>query len=180
MVAHTYRQDHPNGTSYRLIVLVILIAIFITVAMQSVWKLRVVAERTHVAWMVGAMQSAIGIEAAVRAVKGGLTAIARLDQSNPFDLLDHQKSSLMGSLSYLGEIDSPDPATVAPGSWYFDSRTRELIYRVRMDEQFVSNLGEPARIRFALRGRYTQIGGRKNLAGIGLIELDEYSWIDIE
>ncbi|MDH3354238.1 MAG: hypothetical protein OEL79_03350, partial [Chromatiales bacterium] len=155
---------HPNQDSapyYRLIALVVLIAVFITVAMQSIWKIRVAAERTHVAWMVGAMRSTIGIEVARRAVQGGLDQIAMLDQSNPMLLLDNQKSPMMGAFAYLGELNHPDPTNIAPGSWYFDSQSRELVYRVTMDDAFVSTLKGPARIRFVLKGRYSNSGEKK-------------------
>ena len=170
---------HPSQESapyYRLIALVVLMVIFITVAMQSIWKIRVAAERTHVAWMVGTMQSAIGIEVATRAVRGGLDEIAKLHQGNPMALLDNQKTPMMGAFSYLGELDNPDPETVAPRSWYFDIQSRELIYRVAMDDAFVSELEGPARVRFALKGRYS--GG--TLGGIGLVSLGEYRWIETE
>jgi len=175
-----YHPNQSNGTYYRLIVLVLLIVIFITVAMQSVWKMRVAAERTHVVWMVGAMQSAIGIETAVRAVKGGLEEIARLDQSNPLDLLDNKKTPFMGAFSYLGELNNPDPTEIAPRSWYFDSHSRELIYRVAMTDAFVSDLDGPARVRFALKGRYLEDEGKRQLRGIGLVALDKYGWIEPE
>jgi len=175
-----YHPNQSNGTYYRLIALVVLIVIFITVAMQSVWKMRVAAERTHVAWMVGAMQSAIGIETAVRAVKGGLNEIAKLDRSNPLDLLDNKKTPFMGAFSYLGVLNNPDPADIAPRSWYFDSHSRELIYRVAMTDVFVSELEGAARVRFVLEGRYLVKGKRRHLKGIGLVALDEYGWIEPE
>jgi len=175
-----YHPNQSNGTYYRLIVLIVLIAIFITVAMQSVWKMRVAAERTHVAWMVGAMQSAIGIETAVRAVKGGLEEIARLDQSNPLDLLDNKKTPFMGAFSYLGELDNPDPEEIAPRSWYFDSHSRELIYRVAMTDAFVSDLEGAARVRFMLKGRYLDADQKSQLRGIGLVALDKYAWTEPE
>ena len=174
---------HPSQDSapyYRVIALVVLIAIFITVAMQSIWKLRVSAERTHVAWMVGAMQSAIGIETARRAVQGGLEEIAGLDGSNPLELLENKKTPFMGTFSYLGELDNPDPAKLAPRSWYFDGKSRELVYRVAMDDAFVSDLGGPARVRYALKGRYQGKGNRRQLSGIGLVSLDQYNWIETE
>ena len=175
-----YHPNQSNGSYYRLIVLIVLIVIFITVAMQSVWKMRVAAERTHVAWMFGAMQSAIGIETAVRGVKGGLEEIARLDQSNPLDLLDNKKRPFMGAFTYLGELDNPDPAEIAPRSWYFDTQSRELIYRVVMDDAFMSDLDGPVRVRFVLRGRFQGKGVKRQLSGISLISLDEYSWIEPE
>jgi hypothetical protein len=175
-----YHPSQENGAYYRFILLVILIAIFVVVAMQSIWKIRVAAERTHVAWMVGAMQSAIGIETAVRAVKGGLDDIARLDQSNPLELLENDKRPFMGAFTYLGELDNPDPATIAPRSWYFDTQSRELVYRVAMTDAFYSNLEGPARVRFALRGRYLESGYKRQLRGINLVSLDQYSWIEAE
>lgn len=176
---------HPNQSTasyHRLIALVVLIAIFIVVAMERIWEMRVAAERTHVAWMVGALQSAIGIETAVRSVRGGLPEIAKLDQSNPLDLLmqsaseadtavkavkgeqghllelpNNEQSSFTRGFTYLGELDDPSPAEIAPRSWYFDTSSRELIYRVVMDDAFSTDLDGPARIRFALRGRYSMM-----------------------
>ncbi|NOR52335.1 MAG: hypothetical protein GQ470_06905 [Gammaproteobacteria bacterium] len=167
----------PFNRLYRLLILAILIIIFVRVAIDSIWKIRVAAERTHVAWMFGTMQSAIGLEVATRAVKGGLAEIARLDQSNPFELLDTLKDPMIGAHPYLGELNHPDPQDIAPGSWYFDTKTRVLNYRVLMDELFVSDLSGPARIRFALRGHYTSSGDFKNIA---LVALDEYRWMEPE
>jgi len=140
--------------------------------MQSTWKIRVAAERTHVAWMVGAMQSAIAIELSKRVIRGGLVAVANLDRTNPMLLLDSLPSG------YLGALEHPDPARIAPQSWYFDLYTREQVYRVLMDDAFVTNLAGPARIRFLLKGHYSLPGDAKTLSGIGLVALDEYGWIE--
>ncbi|MCW8983029.1 MAG: hypothetical protein OQK13_03205 [Gammaproteobacteria bacterium] len=175
-----YHPGQEYSRYYRLIALIILIAIFIVVAMQSIWKLRVAAERTHVAWMAGAMQSAIGLEIATRAVKGGLAEIAKLDRSNPLELLENHKRPMMGAYSFVGELDNPDPAEIAPRSWYFDTRSRELVYRVAMTDAFITDLEGPARVRFALKGRYQGKGRNRHLNNITLIELDRYRWIETE
>lgn len=201
---------HPNQSTasyHRLIALVVLIAIFIVVAMERIWEMRVAAERTHVAWMAGALQSAIGIETVVRSVRGGLPEIAKLDHSNPLDLLmqstsevdtavkavkgeqgdslelpDNKQSPFTRGFTYLGELDAPNPADIEPRSWYFDTSSRELIYRVVMEDAFSTNLEGPARIRFALRARYSDQNGAQqdasSLVGIRLIELDDYRWIE--
>lgn len=170
-------------TKLELVVTLILIMVFIRVVMQQLWALRVVAERTHVTWTVGAMQSAIGIEIARRALQGGMTTIAELEGSNPYQLLlgadgrtsyQSQPNSLVAHLlyqgNYLGELVDPDLESMQGGSWYFDPAQRTLVYRVSQQEAFVTPLEGPARIRFYLRA------GGEGSTGVGLNSLEPYQW----
>ena len=51
---------------------------------------------------------------------------------------------------YIGELELPDPASVAGGSWYFDRKERRLVYRVSNTDYFLCKLRGPPRIRLQI------------------------------
>jgi hypothetical protein len=84
---------------------------------------------------------------------------------------------------YAGEFYGPDPAVFEPGTWYFDTRDRALVYVLRFPEQFVSPLSGPPRVRFRIEpdfddidhnGRYDP--GRDPLLGLKLVPVEPFSW----
>ncbi len=155
-----------------LTLVVILIGIFITVAIDRIWPLRITAERTAVLEVQGALESALGITIAGRVARGaGLSAIARLQGTNPIRFLATPPAN------YVGSFTHPRRHRIPPGSWYFDRRTRTLVYLVRFRRHFETPLTGPKRIRFRVelvyRGKRHRLSG---LAGVRLVQLNPYRW----
>jgi general secretion pathway protein G len=176
-------QPHRQlgATLAETVAITCLLLIFIWVAAEKIWELRVVAERTHVVSIVGNLQSALGLEVAERALEQGIPAVVALQGSNPMDLLQPPPAN------YAGEKQDVDPAAEKGGRWYFDLDARELVYRVEFEENFRSSLAGPARIRLALKVSYRDLNGngsfdpgQDQMRNVSLQQLDPYRWIPLK
>jgi general secretion pathway protein G len=155
-----------------LVVVVILIAIFIRIAIDRIWPLRIVAEKTAVVEVRGAIESALGITVAGRIARGEpLAAIARLAGTNPVHLLATPPDNYLGSFAHPGRHRIPR------GSWYFNRSTRTLVYVVRFASHFKTPLPGRKRIRFRVEAVYrNRRQVPDDLAGIRLVTLNPYVW----
>ncbi len=154
-----------------------LVLVFITIAIDRIWELRMAAERAGVEHTIGTLKSALGLEVVTRIMRGGLERLADLDGSNPIELLKQPPDN------YIGELDTPDPTRLEGYSWYFDREQKLLIYRVANGEILQSPLSGPARIRFAVRFDYRDRNGdgafspqEDTVRGINLVPAEEFRW----
>ncbi len=160
-----------------LLIIIFLLIIFIMVAMEKIWELRVAAERTAVTVMLGNMRSALGIEVARLAAQGRVQEIARHDGGDPMLVMRQPHPN------YLGHISNADPAAIPGYNWYYDVDKGLLVYRVANEEAFETPLEGPARILFRLRlsfhdadgdGRYDH--GIDAIRGLDVVSLHPYRW----
>jgi prepilin-type N-terminal cleavage/methylation domain-containing protein len=147
-----------------LLIVVVIVSILIVAAVDRLLVLRYEAERGAVQSVIGALKSALYIEFAGAAARQRRAPTS----GNPMSLLSEKPDA------YAGEFFGPDPATFAPGTWYFDSRDGSLVYLVRFPEQFMTTLAGPPRLRLAVRGDYHEADGK--LVGLKLVPLEPYYW----
>jgi len=161
-----------------LVVVVALIAVLWFVAIDRMLRLRIDAERVAMLQVLGGLRSALGLEVAERVVRRGLASVTELQGANPMELLAERPHN------YVGELDGPDPSRVPPGSWYFDRRTRMLVYRVRYPEAFEGGPPEgPPRARFRVEVLWRDRDGDGRLdpradsvGGVRLAPVEPYRW----
>jgi general secretion pathway protein G len=160
------------------VVVIVIISFLLVLAISRFLALMVDAERVAMETVAGTLRSAIGIKVAEHIVRQDVAGLSRLEGSNPMDRL----SELPGN--YLGELDNPDPARLVDGNWYFDTRSRTLVYLVRNKGFFTGGLPDPPRARFAVRlvyddrnrnGRFD--AGVDAIEGVRLQALERYSWV---
>jgi len=60
-----------------------------------------------------------------------MNAVAKLDKTNPIDLLSQAPNN------YLGEKEDGNHI-IQPGVWYFDKKQKALIYNITYKENFRS------------------------------------------
>lgn len=171
------RFQQSKNALIQLAVLVILISIFITIAADRIWKLRVIDEKTGMEHTIATIQSALGIHLTAIVVKEGLEGIAALDRSDPMDLLDPPP------VNYIGKLENPDPAAIEGPAWYFDSENRILVYRVLNEEYFITDLEGAHRALFHLHLSYEDLNNNgeydpnlDRLSGLQFKPLEPYSW----
>jgi general secretion pathway protein G len=161
-----------------LLIVIVIISVLSLVAIDRLLRLRFEAERVMVESMLSGLRSALYIEFAGAAVRGRSDAMAlEASGSNPMKLLSERPDT------YAGEYAAADPGSVAPGSWYFDTKERHLVYVVRFPEQFASELPGPARARWRVEPDYDDRDGngrfepgRDSARGLRLVAVEPYRW----
>lgn len=158
---------------------IIVISILMVFAIQRLISLQVDAERVVMESVAGTLRSAIGIKVAEKIVRQRVGDLAGLENSNPMNLLAEVPAN------YLGELAGADPATLAPGNWYFDSSGRMLVYVVSNTSYFTGGADGPPRTRFAIRLVYTDKNGNgaydagvDSVEGLKLAALEPYRWVN--
>src|SRR6266849_834579 len=149
MCQSTFGQPRVAPTSggfslLELVVVVIIISIFFVAIASRLWALQVDAERAAMEQTIGILDSAIGIKVATNIATSDIAGLRTLDRSNPMNQLAKLPKN------YVGEVDEAS-ADIEDGNWYFDTRSRYLIYLVRNKNYFISKLKAPARARFVLQ-----------------------------
>lgn len=172
------KSSSESGFSYLELVFVIgLISVLMAFAVERLLGLRVEAERVAVEQMLGTLRSALGIKVAESILKNDFAAIRALERSNPMTRLAQPPHN------YVGEVDEAT-AQIVEGQWYFDTRTRYLVYRVYSTDSFVSALAGPKRARFAVQLAYDDKdkngvfdARRDEVAGVQLVSVEPYRWL---
>ncbi len=160
-----------------LVVVIVIISILLVLAISRLLRLQVDAERVAMETVAGTLRSAIGIKVAEHIVQQDIAGLSRFQGSNPMDRLAEVPKN------YLGELNGVDPATLEDGNWYFDKRSRTLVYLVRNKGFFSGGLPDPPRARFAVRLVYTDRNGNgvfdqgvDAIEGLQLAVVEPYTW----
>jgi prepilin-type N-terminal cleavage/methylation domain-containing protein len=160
-----------------LLIAIVIISVLLVFAADRLLALRFEAERTMVQSVIGALRSALYIDFAAAAARGELSSMDVAGGSNPMLRLAEKPDG------YAGEFFGADPALFEPGTWYFDTRDRALVYVVRFPEPFVSPLGAPPRLRLAVQPDYDDLDrngrfdpGRDPVRGLKLVPLEPFHW----
>ncbi|MGE5470345.1 MAG: type II secretion system protein [Bacteroidota bacterium] len=107
-----------------------LFAILVGVFLNTVRVQQEQAEKLGVELTIMSMRTALLAEIADRLIHGRAAESKDLIGSNPVRFL---KGPPMG---YLGEFKEVDESRLAPGSWYFDQASGELVYRPNISSNF--------------------------------------------
>jgi prepilin-type N-terminal cleavage/methylation domain-containing protein len=160
-----------------LLIAIVIISLLLIVAAERLLALRFEAERAMVQSVIGSLRSALYIEFAGAAARGQLARMEVAGGSNPMMRLAERPET------YVGEYFGADPDLFEPGSWYFDSRDRALVYVVRFPQQFVTPLAGPPRLRLTVAPDFEDVDrngrfdpGRDGLRGLKLVPLEPFYW----
>ena len=168
-----------RGFSFLELILVIaIISLLFTVAVDKLLILKVEAERTAMAQILGSLRSAMGIQVASHISNDTIKELIESENSNPMDWLSEKPEN------YIGVLDEPDPTDIELRSWYFDSYNKHLVYRVSSGEYFKSSLKGAKRARFRVNLDYTDVNedGEFNenideIHGLTLQSIEPYKWL---
>lgn len=176
-ILHTLHNKERGFSQFELVVVVILISILASVALNRIWGWRDEVERTLIQTVSGNIRSALGLETAQLALQNKLDQLPKLAGSNPFSLLAQKPDN------YLGELSDTNPDTKQPGVWYYSKEQRVLIYTIKYSPSFKSSLTGVPRIRFKIKLIYTDNNhnrrydpGIDSISGLNLLTLDKYQW----
>jgi prepilin-type N-terminal cleavage/methylation domain-containing protein len=160
-----------------LLIAIVIISVLVVVAIDRLLALRYEAERATVQSVIGALRSALYIEFAAAAARGQIERMDVARGSNPMERLAEKPDS------YAGEFFGADPGLFEPGTWYFDTRDRALVYLVRFPQQFITPLNGSPRLRLAVEPDYDDLDGngrfnpgRDPVRGLKLVPLEPFYW----
>ncbi len=156
-------------TLLELVVVIAVIALLLTVAIHRLWALQEEAEATAMEQVLGTLRSALGMKVASDLVNDDVANLRRLAGSNPMRILAQAPKN------YLGAFSDVHAAAIRGGHWYFDRRSRMLIYRVRNQDYFSGGLGSPPRAGFMIRVAQTRPGQGEGLGAV-LVAVAPYHW----
>jgi prepilin-type N-terminal cleavage/methylation domain-containing protein len=171
------RRARAGFSLLELLVVIVLIGILLSVAIDRLMVMSAKAERYAMDQVLGSLRSGIQIRVAELIATNRAGEIAALAGTNPMRRLAELPPN------YLGELFGPDPAVLQAGNWYFDTRERALVYLVDNEQFFDSALPPPARAFFAIEpvfddtdrnGRYD--AGVDVMRGLRLASRTDYAW----
>jgi prepilin-type N-terminal cleavage/methylation domain-containing protein len=156
---------------FELVVVVLLIGVLMSFAMDKLMSMQVDAERVSVQYVIGALESAVNLQVAEIVVKQGIDAIRTLEKQNPMIYLSKTPANYAG----VGMDDANDWQRAS--GWYFDPDKKILVYTVKNTDHFQSSVEGRPRIRLQLRLIYQDGDENGLIRGIELHSLDEYHWL---
>lgn len=196
------RWTGRNLSRLEMIASLLLVALVFGTFVERGLRVFAAAEESSLQTAILNMNSALRILYYEFVVSGRNGEVAAWQGANPIRLLDEGPGTLrtetlsrfpeLGRFEaatagiagrYLGEVDAGPPPDLQGGEWYFDRGDAALVYRVRNEEFFRTDLPGPARVRFRVDvhfddqdgdGQYNPATDRP--ADVILRPLDEFTW----
>lgn len=160
---------------FELLLVIIVVALAAGMLLGRVLHYQEMAEKTAMEQTAGAVRSALTIQMSGLAARGRMEEIRKLASINPMVLLTELPNNYAGE--YYGAPDD-----VPAGHWYFDLKSRQLVYLVRYGTHFQSDQQEKT-VRYQIRLVYNDwlqsVTGKpaeEEIAGITLKEVRPYTW----
>lgn len=163
---------------FELILVATIVAILASVLLDRVLIYQEEAEKAAMEQTVGIIKSALNLKAAGLLARDQAAEMEKLTQENPMNWLADRPRN------YLGEYFDPRPEDTAPGHWYFDSKTRQLVYVVQRGEHFIPGPDGRKWVRFRAKVVYNEPRGgaqpgpqSREIGGVRLDAVEKYSWL---
>ena len=172
------RESCKGFTLIEFIVVIIIIVVLAGLFLTRIPLYQEQAEKAAMQQVEGALQSALVLRYGALQTRAAATEqnLSILATDNPMTWLQKLPPN------YKGEYYDPSPRTVAPGSWMFDLKSRELIYVLNQSDNFTPGRDGSKWIRFRVHLGYELMLGRpeagKELVTTLLEPTEPYHWLD--
>jgi len=137
---HLRRQQ--GVSMLELSVALAIICVFLYFLLDRMSYTEEMAEKSIMESTAASLQSALRIETVSRMTRGESNTIEEMALINPVKWLQRPPEN------YLGELPGPAPIDAQHGTWYYDSKTRVLVYRINMGEYFRSSKPGDPQVRY--------------------------------
>ena len=117
-------------TLFEMAVSATIMAVLAGVLLQRLLAYHEQAERLAVDHLVAVLHTALTLRSGELKARNRGEEIALLEGSNPLELLNEKPTN------YLGEFFSPELADLKEGHWYFDRKTKTLVYLLNSEKRF--------------------------------------------
>ena len=168
-----YLQKQHGFTLFELIVVILLVGVFMSFAIDRMLRIQIDAERVSVQQTIAALKSAIILQVAEMVVNKGINSIAALENTNPMNYLQELP------YNYSGLKSDREVANYPLASWYYDSQQDILVYKVKNTNYFASSLPGTSRIRLKVVAIYSEEAGHNDnnaVRGMSIKSMDDYFW----
>jgi len=165
---------------FELMVVAVIVGLLATALLSRIVFYQEQAEKTAMEQTLGTMRSALHLQISDLLVHGNMADINRLVDQDPMSWLAEKPSN------FAGEFYTPQPGIIGAGNWYFEMRTKNLIYLANNTEHLHTAPGESNRLRFKLKLVYnasdasaSENGTHSNpnvVAGVILVPAISYRW----
>lgn len=118
----------------------VVVAVLTGVLLQRLLDYRERAEMAAVEQLAGVLRSALVLKVGQLQARGRESETALLVGQNPIEWLAEKPRN------YAGEFFTPSAQQVEPGNWYFDLKTKSLVYLISKEKKFPQ--GTAKRINF--------------------------------
>lgn len=175
-----YTANMAKGfTLIELVLVVLLIGVFAGILYKQVTYYQERAEMASMEQTAAAFRSGLQFRVAAYLVNRRPEELLQLNSENPANWLADKPSNYAGA--FYGE---PPAEAIRSGEWYFDSRSKTMVYTVWHREHFRPG-AEGFRIRFRARVDYGALAGADGqplgVSGLKVVEfqaLSPYHWFD--
>jgi prepilin-type N-terminal cleavage/methylation domain-containing protein len=113
-----------------LVVALALVAIFAGVLLDRAVYYQELAEKASMEQVAADLRSSVNLRTAELALENRFAELDALVLKNPFDLLVRKPQN------YLGVLEEPPADRVIPGNWYFDNKSKEVVYSIDLGRYF--------------------------------------------
>jgi prepilin-type N-terminal cleavage/methylation domain-containing protein len=171
------RSGNGGFSLLELVVVIVIIGTLLAVALNRLLPYIDEAERVGVLTLESQIKSTLVTDAAKRIAGGRAASISELDGSNPMRLM------LEPPKNYVGEMQEHQRNGVPRRNWYFDLKTRRLVYRVGRrfgwsDDDFLEDPEFEVRVAFNDRNGSRRFEpGTDELYGVRLEAVSGAEWL---
>jgi general secretion pathway protein G len=123
-----------------LVVSLALIAVLGGVLLERTLYYQELAEKANMERIAADLRSSVNLRVGELMLANRLTELDALVSENPFDLLVQKPQN------YLGVLDDPSPEQAPGGNWYFDKKSKEVVYSIDLGRYFSLEEGREKRV----------------------------------
>ena len=116
-----------------LVITLALISVLAGLLLERMVYYQEIAEKASMEQVAADLRSSVNLRAAELVLDNRFAELDELVLKNPFELLAQKPQN------YLGVLDAPSPEGVPGGKWYFDKRSKEVVYSIDLGRYFGSD-----------------------------------------
>jgi len=136
------------------------------------------AEKSAMETTVMYLRSALRLRLAEALAAENAAYAIKITRDNPMDWLQDKP------YNYAGTFDAPPPGSIDDGKWYFDTKSRELVYLVEYGREFIPDQDGLKRVRYHIIAPSLENAIKENriisvseiVREVSLVKVKPYTW----
>lgn len=173
----TFPSQAGGSKLFEFVVVLVLLGILSMMVLEFMRHYIEAAEKSAMEATVMQLRGALRLRLAEVLAEDETAQAESLIRGNPMDWLQDKPDN------YAGIFDAPPPGVVKPGNWYFDTKSRELVYLVKHGREFVPGKDGLKQVRLRVNApaidmaaKERQLYVEKMIMGVSLTLVVPYVW----